>query len=261
MRRSFADILTLGGVDVAAEYHSLYMLVYERYGFIGDMIEGFRLMSFAGTSYNLKDFNERFGFCFEDYEYNDDLDCLLVFCEYVYNFAVQLLSIEDYRAGKALGIRNHIDLLADKLGHRFVEDKGFLILVPVDDHVEAAAEVAPGAASVDLLRYDYRNLRGDLESKRKILGSLAAALEPNRSRLSSVAKSFTSDYFYLVNNLNIRHNNVDAADPGKFRERVANMAPSELESWYDLIRDMSASAFLLLSYEEKASGIDSLKGE
>ncbi len=259
MRRNFADILTLGGVDIAAEYHSLYMLVYERGGFFGDMTEGFRLMPFAGTAYNLKDFNERHGFCFEDFEYSDDLDCLLLFCEYVYNFAVRLLPMDDCFTGRALDIRNHIDLLADKLGHRFVEDKGFQILVPVNDCIAAAAEVAPENFGVDLLRFDYRNMRGDLDSKRKILSSLAVALESSRPRLNTVAKAFAGDYFYLLNNFNIRHNNVDAADSDKYRERVANMTSNELEAWYDLIRDMSAAAFLLLEYWDKKDEINETK--
>ena len=80
MRRSFADILNGSKVDIAAEYHSLHLLVYERYGFYGDMRDNFELMPFSGTAYNLQDFNNRNGFHFDEQDSSDDLDELLLFC-------------------------------------------------------------------------------------------------------------------------------------------------------------------------------------
>ena len=259
MRRIFADILNGAGVDVFAEYHSLHMLVFQRYGFYSDMEECFEWMPFSGTAYNLRDFNERNQFDFEHAEYTEDLDDLLLFCEYVYNFAVRLNVPEDCGTRKASGIVRHINALADKIGYRFVHDGELWILVPRNDKIEAAAEVVPEGAGNDLFRYDYRGYKGDLEGKRTILSSLAATLEPTRAKLSGVAKAFTSDYFYLVNNLNIRHNNIDPADPGKYNDWVAQMPPGELEGWYDTVRDMSAAAFLLLEYLDKKDGIDETK--
>ena len=167
--------------------------------------------------------------------------------------------MEDCGTRKASGIVRHINALADKIGYRFVHDGELWILVPRNDKIEAAAEVAPEGVGNDLFRYDYRGYKGDLEGKRTILSSLAATLEPTRAKLSGVAKAFTSDYFYLVNNLNIRHNNIDPADPGKYNDWVAQMPPGELEGWYDTVRDMSAAAFLLLEYLDKKDGIDETK--
>lgn len=113
----------------------------------------------------------------------------------------------------------------------------------------------PEALGSDLFCYDYRCYSGDLDSKRKILVSLATSLEPYRAKLSCIAKNFTSDYFYLVNSLNIRHNNVDALDPGKYKELVAKMPDDELEKWYDTVRYMSAAAFLLLDYADRAEAV------
>lgn len=86
MRRTFAEILNSSGVNIAAEYHSLHMLVFERYGFYSVMDHNFDNMPFSGTAYNLRDFNDRNGFHFDEQETSDSLDDLLLFCEYIYNF-------------------------------------------------------------------------------------------------------------------------------------------------------------------------------
>lgn len=262
MRRTFAEILNSSGVNIAAEYHSLHMLVFERYGFYSEMDDNFDNMPFSGTAYNLRDFNDRNGFHFDEQETSDSLDDLLLFCEYIYNFAYVLMSVYNYGPNyfnRPVGLCEHLLALTDKLGYRFVEDGELWILVPSDDKIEAAAEVVPEAVGRDLFRYDYRGYSGDLVTKRKILVSLATSLEPFRTKLSHIAKNFTNDYFYLVNSLNIRHNNVDAHDPGKYKEIVAVMSDGELEEWYDTVHYMSAAAFLLLDYEERAEAIQGLK--
>ena len=259
MRRTFADILNDAEVDVFAEYHSLYMLVFQGYGFYGDMEEHFRQMPFAGTAYNLQDFNERNQLDFEQLEYSSNFDDLLLLCEYVYNFAMGLIASSNCGSGGSYEVVQHIEALADKIGYRLVQDRDLWVLVPMNEKIEAAAEVAPEAAGNDLFRYDYRGYKGDLDGKRKILVSLARALEPHRDELAKMAKDFTSDYFFLVNSLNIRHNNVEAIDPGKYKEVVALMSPNELEEWYDTVRYMSATAFLLLEYGESSERIKGLK--
>lgn len=259
MRRTFADILNDAEVDVFAEYRSLYMLVFQRYGFYGDMEEHFRQMPFAGTAYNLQDFNERNELDFEHVEYSSDLDDLLLLCEYVYNFAIRLVASSDCGSGRSSEVVRHIETLKDKVGYRFVRDGNLWVLVPMNEKIVAAAEVAPEAAGNDLFRYDYRGYKGDLESKRRILASLALAIEPRRTELSNIAKVFTSDYFYLVNNLSIRHNNVSSADCGKYNDWVARMPSDELEGWYDAVRDMSAAAFLLLEYLDTKEKINEKK--
>lgn len=259
MRRTFADILNDVEVYVAAEYRSLRMLVFQRYGFYGDMEGYFYLMPFAGTACSLEDFNERNSFDFEHAECSKDLDDLLLFCEYVYNFAVRLNANHSCYSERSFGVFRHIEKLVDKLGYRFVEDGNLWVLVPANEEIEAAAEVVPPQAGSDLFRYDYRAYRGSLDGKRKILVSLATALEPHRARLVEIAKDFTNDYFYLVNSLNIRHNNVEPADSGRYREFVARMTDAELEGWYDTVRYMSAAAFLLLEYGENIESIKDLK--
>ena len=259
MRRTFADILNAVGVDVAVEYHSFYMLVYEEGGFYADMEECFQWMPFAGTAYDLSDFNERNQLYFERFEYSDDLDDLLLLAEYVYNFACAMNSDQNLVTTRSLSIARHANTLADKIGYRFISDRGLYVLVPVNEGIGAAAEIAPEVIGNDLFRYDYRAYKGDLEGKRKILVGLAAGLEPHREELSKIAKDFTSDYFYMVNNLNIRHNNVEPIDSSKYKEYVALMSDEELEGWYDAVRYMSAAAFLLLEYGVNVEAIKNLK--
>ena len=214
---------------------------------------------FAGTACNLQDFNERNRLDFEQLEYSNNLDDLLLLCEYVYSFAMELNASPDCDSGRSFEVVRHIKTLADKIGYRFVWDRDLWVLVPMDEKIVAAAEVAPEAVGNDLFRYDYRGYKGDLEGKRRILASLASALEPRRAEMGNTAKVFTSDYFYLVNNLSIRHNNVNPAGSGKYNDWVARMPPDELEGWYDTVRNMSAAAFLLLEYLDTKEKIDETK--
>ena len=110
-------------VNVAAEYHSLHMLVFQRYGFYSDMEEHFRQMPFAGTAYSLQDFNERNRLDFEQLEHSSNLDDLLLLCEYVYSFAMELNAASDCDSGRSFEVVRHIETLADKIGYRFVQDR------------------------------------------------------------------------------------------------------------------------------------------
>ena len=74
-------------------------------------------------------------------------------------------------------------------------------------------------------------------------------------------KMLEKDLFYLFNNLNIRHNNVEPTDSGKYKPFVAQMKSEELEYWYDETYQMCLLAFLQLEHLERKVGLDKLKTE
>ena len=55
------------------------------------------------------------------------------------------------------------------------------------------------------------------------------ALEPRRNELSSIAKQETDDFFFMVNNMNVRHNNCDSSDLKKYNKSFALLAPRDKE--------------------------------
>lgn len=260
MRRNFAELLRSGGVDIKAEYDSLHTLVFESRSLYELMELEFRSVPFAGTAISLADFNKRLGVDYKDYELFPDLEFVLSFCEYCYNFALALVPREDlHKTDCCRQVMRHVVLLADKLNCVLMDDDGVMILVARNANAQAAAEVAPAEIGFDLVKYDYREYDGDLEGKRAILLRLIGYLEPNRKQLEALAKDATNDLFFIANNLNLRHNNTDPHNAGKYKQAVADMDDAELEGWYDLCRDLCAAAILLLGYEGKRGELAEVK--
>ena len=104
-------------------------------------------------------------------------------------------------------------------------------------------------------------MRGNLQEKKSTILKLAELMEAKRDELSKVDSKFCSDIFYLFNNLNIRHNNVDPSIAGKFKKAVADMSLEELEHWYDETYQMCLLAFLRLEQAERKIEFDKLKSK
>ena len=98
-----------------------------------------------------------------------------------------------------------------------------------------------------------------MQEKKNTILKLAELLEAKRPQLSKVDSGFCNDLFYLFNNLNLRHNNIDPSMKGKFKQAVAEMSPEELEHWYDETYQMCLLAFLRLEQEERKIEVDKLK--
>ena len=263
-RRSFADILLNSEFNPADEYYSLVHLLYDsdspdHYSFYSLMNMYFGAMPFADTAISLWDFNQRHHFMFstDDDLSTVDLNRILLLCEYILNFAKQMQNIDVCMQDSLFFIRR-IRAVCDKISYQEVEIKGIFALVPRNDLINAAAECSPAEVSIDLITFDYWRYKGDLERKRQYLSKFARELEPKRERLESLSKRLTSDFFYLVNSLNIRHNNA-AEDSKKYFEPLGSMSDHELESWYDTLRNMAASLFLLDDYSGFAESISKLK--
>lgn len=104
-------------------------------------------------------------------------------------------------------------------------------------------------------------MKGNIEAKKAVLVQLASILEAKRGDLRKVDKVLESDLFYIFNNLNIRHNNISAEDPGKYKAYVAQMSTENLEKWYDEAYQMCLLAFLQLENIDRKVEFDQLKGE
>lgn len=263
-RRSFADILLNSEFSPSDEYYSLVHLLYDsdppdQCSFYSLMNMYFGLMPFAGTAISLWDFNHRHNFTFstDDDLSTVDLNRLLLLCEYILNFAIHMQNIDDCMQ-ESLFLIKHIRAICNKISYQESEVKGIFVLVTRNDLINASAECSPAEVAIDLITFDYRRYKGDLDRKRQYLSKFARELEPKRECLEALSKRLTSDFFYLVNSLNIRHNNA-SEDSKKYFEPLGSMSDHELESWYDTLRNMAASLFLLVDYSDISESINSLK--
>ena len=94
MRRNFAEVLKSGKIDIKKEYSKLYELFYGKDSrddrSLAELISmNFNTIHFRGTCLDLDDFNQQYGFNFVEQPKDFNIDYLVSFCEYVYNFVVQ----------------------------------------------------------------------------------------------------------------------------------------------------------------------------
>lgn len=110
-----------------------------------------------------------------------------------------------------------------------------------------------------IIQYNHRLLKGNINAKKSILLKLASELEPRRKELQELDKDLTSNIFFMLNNMNIRHNNQNINEPSKYKKYVAEIDNQHLEDWYDELYQMMLLALLLLDNIERQKSIDELK--
>lgn len=187
-----------------------------------------------------------------------NLNKLLLYIEFIYN--MYMLSVYD---SLFIADRETIDLLENNLSD-LLEDLNYeieqvdnkYIIVEKNPLTTAVAEFKSKVTS-QVIEYRRFAMKGNIEAKKSILKVLADEIEPLRVKFKGTTySSIIDDTFYLLNNLNIRHNNLE----GKNKlEYVSNMSNEELEKWYDKIYDMILGIFVLEKYLNEKEEITKLK--
>ena len=232
-------------------------------------------------------------FCFEDWNYRSrymnvddylkalDFEVLVIDAEYdieshltlielIYNFwnlAHNVFDDEDFSgnlewSGNFYHLKDVMDEILEEYNHRVYsnKDKDYFIVIENKPEVTAAAEIMTSdTLSFNIIRYNHRSLKGEIEVKKAILASFGTELEPKRKVLQGINKQLSEDIFFMLNNMNVRHNNCDASDSGKYKEYVSKMTLEQLEDWYDELYQMMLIAFLLLDNEERSVKVRELK--
>ena len=279
MRKSIFDIVS-STVDMAGEVKRL--LVMSRNETV--------LIAEYGIKYNLFDFVDRY--CFKEWSarqhflnvddfltalnfnllYHDALnnvDSLLTLIELIYNFwelSYQKLddtSLPVKGVGNYYHLKDVMDDLLDQYNHTAYidEDNDCVLVIEDKTEVSSVAEIVPENLSLSVIKYNHRSLQGDLNAKKSILVALGAELEPQRKELQELNKQLTSDIFFMLNNMNIRHNNRSKKELAKYKDYVAKMKYDRLEKWYDELYQMMLLAFLLLDNVSRQKSVAELKSK
>lgn len=126
------------------------------------------------------------------------------------------------------------------------------------------ASVVENLESPDLayliIEYNHHLLKGNIERKKSILLALGAELEPKRAEIKALNKDLEDQIFFMLNNLNLRHNNKEKGDK-HYKEKVAKMKKTTLENWYDELYQLMLTAYTLLNNKERMKKIATLKQE
>lgn len=202
-----------------------------------------------GIPYTLKDYVE--DYCFETWKYRNhclDVDDFLrtvnynnlkrsatinaedifTLIEIIYNF--WNLAFGDLEKGTNgllwSGNFFHLQDVMDDILRQYnytayiPEDDECVLVIEDKPEVTATAEIVPETLALDIIRYNHRLLKGNINAKKSILLKLASELEPRRKELQELDKDLTSNIFFMLNNMNIRHNNQNINEPSKYKKYV-----------------------------------------
>lgn len=272
-RRDFADILAASGFDVRREYRNLYDFVHNKtiVSEIGNSCQSFwnlmdRVFSpdfFKDTSVSLEDFESRYGFIFPEFPSSVDLDQFLLLCEYVYNLLEKGCHCRElYDEGYRSAFRSQQELIrrvVDRAGCCGAVKNGFVVFVERDPLADEAATVLPDPISWQQMVYGHRSLKGNLEEKKKILQALGDYLEPRRKDLNDANKRLCNLAFACLNNLNIRHNNIEPGS-SNFNAMFAALSNDEREDVYDEVYHILLLGVLELEYARDNERLKELAG-
>jgi len=163
----------------------------------------------------------------------------------------------------AKNIFRNIMTNCERLNFEIVEfSQGLFKIVEKNAAATAVADKYSGTDSefsYKVIEYNHFLLKGNIDRKREILNTIASKFEAVRPQLKAIGfKDIESDAGYLINNLNIRHNNADPQSTS-YKTYIATMPPTELEEWYDKTYDVLLLALLASDFSEIHNDIQDLK--
>lgn len=182
-----------------------------------------------------------------------DINQFLLYCEMMLNmFSFLSKTRETLNRNRIVTIIDTINFDLDKINHKaFMDQNQRIFVVQKDAAATAVADVVETDLGDAIILYNHHLLKGDIEEKKAILKKIADALEPKRAELKTQCSEIENNFFYMVNNFNIRHNNCDPSDKSKYNEMFASLSSKEQEDWYDDIYQEGLMAFLSLEHTDR----------
>ena len=190
--------------------------------------------------------------------FSDNLEEIITYIEYILN----IVNIYETHGECLVGVKSNqfydtlIRIINILLDHINYEEKKFkseekVLVVEKNPAATSVAEIVEDDLSFKVIEYNHHLLKGNLDRKKEILKALADKVEPLTENLDN---QLTSDFGFLLNNINIRHNNLE----GKNRkEHTVNMQDEELEEWYDEAYQLML--LCILENEYKSNSKDKIK--
>ena len=281
MRKSIFDIVA-ESIDMESETNRLVAMSSEEnvlvvnsypYKTLFDYVDEYCFKDWAHRNHfiDVDDFLQALEFEGLKDEAAYNVDAFLTLVELIYNFwELSHNKFYDdekgYRlqwCGNYYHLKDVMDDVLSQYNHVAYIDKEQECVLVVEDkpEVTAAAEIMPTPTlAVDVVKYNHRSLRGEIEQKKKILLAMGSELEAKRKSLHTINSVLENDIFFMLNNLNIRHNNKSKGDKN-YKEYVAKMRKDRLEKWYDELYQMILIAFLLIDNAKRVDKVKELKSK
>lgn len=177
--------------------------------------------------------------------------------------------VQQEQARKKIQVRCYYDfdhlcnIMLEELSHfnhkaEYDPDREQVLVVEDSPEVTAVAEMVEPDLALNIIKYNHRSNEGNIAGKKAILLAMGNELEPKRETLKAANRRLESGIFYMLNNLDLRHNNRSEGDRN-YKEPVAKMEKETLEGWYDELYHMILFAFLTLEEIEREKKVETLK--
>lgn len=258
-------------INFQFEYQKLENIVLTEQDGYGETLEDtieeyFREWSFKKNYASFEEVRKKMGFSYIQLGSHltlggevKTIDDFILYCEMILNM---IFGIDDFEYDEDI-IEDMMDIIRydlDKINHKIHKTKeNQILIVQKDAAVSAVVDIVEPDLADAIVEYNHYLLKGDIKSKQKILKLLADKLEPKRQELKSINRTLESDFFYLVNNMNVRHNNCDITDSKNYNAKFSDLSDEEKEEWYDEIYQEGLMMFLTLEQVERTRKIAEFK--
>lgn len=273
-RKTFWDIVNSSKVDTGTEIRRIDCLLTTKFYFKATFIDiiklNFEKFPFKGRCLDLDDFlgSHRI----KPSTTSPSIEEMFIWFEFLKNTTSVL---NNYRysqliyPGYEAGVKNYqnmkakillnMDSVLDELNYKFQEiEKDKFIIVEKSEVTSTVSEIYPDIAP-KIIEYKRFNLSGNLERKRELILGLSHKFEEISDKLRHSGYDYlSSEAGSLLNNLNIRHNNVKGKNE---KAVVINMPDKELEIWYDRTYDAILLALMTahyVDYKPEIKGLNKL---
>ena len=153
---------------------------------------------------------------------------------------------------------NDIETTVAKMGYEIKSNyaDNMHIIVNSDAAATTVAALLESDIAYDINSYNHFSLNGNIESKSKILAAIAKEYEGIELELKKINEKLHSNIGFMLNNLNIRHNNVE----GKHKQPLMDkLSEEDLELCYDETYQMLLLAFLINENAKRHNWVQTLK--
>lgn len=206
-----------------------------------------------GKCLDVDDYLETLGYEDQPAYTPDDIEDFLTIIELIYNFFYIAFRYISNIPREAVRLKDTADILKklmddclSEYNQRvfYYEDKQQCLIVEDSPQVTAAAEASEPEIAIDIVRYNHRQLAGDIAKKKAILKTLGDNLEGRKKEISNINSTLYKNITGALNNLNIRHNNTNPENKSYYHRAVAEMPQKELEAHYDDLYQLILLAIL-----------------
>lgn len=191
---------------------------------------------------------------------------ILIYCEY----AANMIFLLRQKIAKGDTTTNIVDAAEENIKKflawynyelKYYPDREKVLVVSTNVPATTVAENRENETlAYSIIEYNHYLLKGNIERKKEILLAMGSDLEPRRNEITEIYKKLAADIFFMLNNLDIRHNNRQKGDKN-YVEKVSRMRKATLEKWYDELYQLMLAAYMILDSKAKLTGVDKLKSD